>query len=241
MSLGIARSFRNSAGTLIFAPLFDYGKGSYDSYLANGIHGSGDSKYLAGGVLLRQINDSGFYYEGSFRGGRAETDFLSDNFKMSNNDVSIGYNASSPIFAGHVRVGHLLRMDKNNLLHVYGIYSHNHQNSMSTHLSTGEHYNFDSVDNGKFRLGYRLTSRVSNVSRLYSGLAYQYEFTGGTCASYKGYKTPSEEIKGSSGMLELGWQIKANRKVPWLLDLNVTGWVGQEQGVTATAKMKKDF
>ena len=239
MDLGISRAFKNSAGTLIVAPLLDYGKGKYDSYLNNGMHGSGDSKYVAGGVMLRQINNNGFYYEGSFRGGRAETNFASGDFKMGENKVGLGYKTSTPVFAGHVRIGKLLKMNKDNLLHVYGIYSHNHQNSMDTHLSTGEHYDFDSVDNGKFRLGYRLTSRVSPISQLYTGLAYQYEFTGKTSSTYRGYSTPSEEIKGSSGMLELGWQIKANRKIPWVLDINATGWIGQQKGFTATAKMKK--
>ena len=239
--IGISRAFPNRNGTLILAPLFDYGKSTYDSYLRTGEHGKGDSHYIAGGVMLRQMNANGFYYEGSFRGGRAKTDFNTNDLYSGNQRVNVGYNASAPIFAGHVRIGKLQRLNKNNLMHFYGIYSHSHQNDMSTHLSTGEKYEFDSVDAGKFRLGYRLTSRVSPISRIYSGLAYQYEFNGDTSVKYRGYDIPKEEVKGSSGMLELGWQIKPNREVPWMVDFAVTGWIGQQEGVTATAKFKKAF
>ena len=239
--IGISRAFQNSHGMLILAPLFDYGKSSYDSYLRTGEHGSGDSHYVAGGLMLRQINTNGFYYEGSFRGGRAHTDFQSNDLYSGAQKVDVGYNASAPLFAGHVRVGKVLRMNKNNIAHVYGIYSHSHQNDMSTHLSTGEKYEFDSIDAGKFRLGYRLTTRVSPISRLYSGLAYQYEFNGETSAHYRGHDIPKSEVKGSSGMLELGWQIKPNAHVPWMVDFALNGWIGQQEGVTATAKIKKAF
>lgn len=242
IDLGFARAVENQAGgTLIFAPLFDYGKSDYDSYLANGTHGSGTSKYFAGGLIGRKMLKNGFYYEGSFRGGKAKTNFSSDDFMMGPHHVTVGYDASAPVFAGHVRVGKLLRMNRDNLLHVYGIYAHNHVNSMDTNLSTGEHYNFDAVDSGKFRLGYRLTTRVSKISRLYTGLAYQYEFNGSTSGNYRSYVTPEANLKGSSGMLELGWQIKPSSKNHWMVDMNCTGWAGLQKGITVTAKMKKSF
>ena len=242
IDMGLARALETQAGdTFIFAPIFDYGKSDYDNYLSNGTHGSGSSKYIAGGIIGRKMLKNGFYYEGSFRGGKAETVFSSDDFMMGTHRVNVGYEASAPVFAGHVRLGKLFRMGKNNLMHVYGIYSHSHINDMDTTLSTGEHYNFDAVDSGKFRLGYRLTTRTSKISRLYTGIAYQYEFNGSTHGNYRTYSTPEAEIKGSSGMLELGWQIKPTKKVHWMVDINVTGWAGVQQGITATAKLKKSF
>ena len=239
--IGISRAFQNRLGTLIVAPLLDYGKSSYDSYLRTGEKGTGDSHYFAGGIMLRQMNNTGFYYEGSFRGGRANTDFYTKDLYSGNQRTRVGYDASAPIFAGHVRVGKLLRMNKNNLVHVYGIYSHSHQNDMHTHLSTGESYEFDSIDAGKFRLGYRWTTRLNPISKLYTGMAYQYEFNGDSVARYRGHDIPKESIEGSSGILELGWQVKPNREMPWMLDLAVTGWIGQHEGVTAAAKVKKSF
>ena len=235
MDLGFARALEDSrGGTLIFAPLFDYGKTSFDSYLTDGTRGSGHSKYFAGGIIGRKIWKNGVYLEGSFRGGSAKTDFASDNLLSS-------YNASTPVFAGHLRAGRLLRINKNNLLHYYGIYSHNHLNGFGADLSSGEHYDFDSVDSGKFRIGYRLTTRVSNISKLYTGLAYQYEFNGSTSAQYKDFTTAEAKVRGSSGMLELRWQLHKNKDSAWLVDFNVTGWAGVQKGVTAAAKVKKSF
>lgn len=235
IDLGFARAVEDShGGNLVFAPLVDYGKTRFDSYLADGTHGSGHSRYFAGGIIGRKTWNNGVYLEGSFRGGSSKTDFASDNLAAS-------YSETTPVFAGHIRAGRLLRMDRNNLLHYYGIYSHNHVNGFGAKLSSGEHYDFDSVDSGQFRIGYRLTTRVSNLSKLYTGLAYQYEFNGSTSANYRGYKTVEAEMKGSSGMLELGWQLHANKDTAWLVDFNCTGWIGLQKGVTASAKIKKSF
>jgi len=41
------------------------------------------------------------------------------------------------------------------------------------------------------------------------GLAYQYAFNGNAKVTYNpGGTTPNPGVKGSSGMLELGWQMK---------------------------------
>ena len=244
IDLGFARAIESQRGdTWVFAPVFDYGKSDFDSYLPNGTRGTGTSKYFAAGLIGRRIQSNGFYYEASFRGGKSKTDFSfnPESLKNYNVNANIGYNASAPVFAGHIRLGKLLRMNKNNLLHVYGIYAHNHINGISANLSSGENYDFDSSDSGKFRIGYRLTTRVSGLSKLYTGLAFQYEFNGGTNAKYKNYSTAESEVKGASGMLELGWQLHANKKSAWVVDFNVTGWAGLQKGLLGSAKIKKSF
>ena len=244
IDLGFARAIESQKGnTWVFAPLLDYGKSDFDSYLPNGTHGSGSSKYFAGGLIGRRIQNNGFYYEASLRGGKSTTDcsFQSEILKNYNAPNTIAYHATAPVFAGHIRLGKLMRLNKNNLLHVYGIYAHNHINGISADLTTGERYNFDAVDSGKFRIGYKLTTRVSGLSKIYTGLAYQYEFNGGTSANYKNYTTAETDVKGSSAMIELGWQMQANKKSAWVVDFNVTGWTGIQQGVTASAKIKKSF
>ena len=244
--MGFARSFDTGSGQLAIAPVVEYGTGNYDSYLGleNGkeIRGHGSSKYVAGGLIARMTNNSGFYYEGSFRGGRSTTDFATTDLNVAGMDgVPFNYKMSAPVFAGHIKVGNLWRMDRNNLLDVYGVYFFTRQSAMSAHLSSGETYNFSAVDSGRLRLGYKLTSRISNMSRIYMGMAYQYENSGDSIATYKDRSTPSSGTSGSSGMLELGWQIKPIKSSPWMLDINTTGWIGKQQGIVATAKIKKDF
>ena len=48
----------------------------------------------------------------------------------------------------------------------------------------------------------------SHTHVLIAGLAYEYEFGGEAKTTVKGLSTPALSIKGSSGMLELGYIIQ---------------------------------
>ena len=242
IGLGFARASETPNGSsFIISPVFDYGKSKYDSYLSNGTHGHGEAKYFLGGLFLRKMNANGFYYEASFRGGKTDIDFNSNDLFTGRQNNGVGYDDSTTAFAGHIRLGKLKRLDKNNLLHIYGIYSHTHTNGMDTKISSGEHYRFGSVDSGTFQLGYRLTTTVSPISKIYTGLAWQYQFNGSTSATYRGFTTPEAGIKGSTGILELGWQIRPRRTNPWALDINITGRLGLQKGIAASAGVRKAF
>ena len=241
-NFGLPRTFSGSEGeSFLLIPVFDYGKSSYDSYLSDGTHGHGDSKFFLGGLFVRKMYKSGLYWEGSFRGGKSDLTFSSNDFISGGQRVNVGYDDSTPAFAGHIRVGKLKRLNKNNLMHIYGSYAHSHLNGMRTRISTGERYNFDSVDSGTFLLGYRLTTRTSRISNFYTGLALQYQINGSTSATYRGYKTAKAQTKGATGILELGWLIRPNRTNPWMLNMNATAYFGHQQGVTATFKIQKHF
>ena len=45
-TLGVASEMKNSHGTFLYAPFLEYGHTNYDSYLNDGLHGSGDAKYF---------------------------------------------------------------------------------------------------------------------------------------------------------------------------------------------------
>ena len=241
MDIGAARTLENSKGKLTFAPIIDYGRGNYDTYLGNGIHGSGSARYWAGGMIARQTNDNGFYYEGSFRVGRTDTDFASNDFMQAGNPVRFTYDVSSRCYAGHIRAGQLYRIGPRDTAHFYGIYSFHHIGSATAELSTGESYYFSPANSGLLRIGGRLMRQINEHSRVYSGLAYQYEFSGESDAVYKGYTTPGSSTRGSSGMIELGWQIKPTKESPIMLDINATGWVGMQKGVGVQLQFKQAF
>ena len=241
LDLGFAHSVENRYGRLIFGPLIDYGKGKFDTYLANGIKGHGDSNYWSAGMIARQTNHNGFYYEASLRGGKVNANFRSNDFLINDTPVSVGYDMESTCWAGHIRVGQVWNLDRINQLHVYGFYTLSRQGSMTPHISTGETYNFSSADSGRLRIGTRLTRRVRKYSRFYSGIAYQYEMNGEAGATYKDYQTPKITMKGSSGMLELGWQVKPVERSVFIIDVGAVGWIGHQKGVTFQAKLKRDF
>ena len=244
--LGLARTYDSPSGRWTIAPVFEHGKGNYDAVLSSGIHGVGDTKYYAGGLIGRRMTDSGFYVEMSARFGRSKNDFASDDFIYRNEPIRATYHTSAPIFAGHIRLGKALRLNRSNLLDVYGIYAYTRQGGTDATLSTGEPYKFSSVTSSRFRAGYRLTTRTSKISRIYTGLAYQYENTSDSeTRAFDGdgnyWSLPSAGSKGSSGMIEIGWLIKPKQNNPWFVDVNATAWFGHQKGVTAMAKIKKSF
>ena len=50
----------------------------------------------------------------------------------------------------------------------------------------------------------------------------------------------SPSVKGSSVLIELGWQVKP-KKNPMVIDLGVTGWVGKRRGNTANVQASWTF
>ena len=244
IDVGISRAFRNSRGIFTIAPLIDYGHGKYDSYLSNGTHGYGDSDYYAGGFVARQMmSRSGMYYEGALRVGQSKMNFNSDSV-VSDHAHSF-YDTDALILSGHIRIGNILRPNRRDILHTFFMYSHNYQGSSDTDMHTvgyaDEHYEFSAVNSGKFRTGFRATRAVKPFSRVYTGMAFQYEYSQNSVTKFEGNDLPSTKSQGSSGMLELGWQIKPTESSPWLLDMNVAGWMGHQEGVTFQMKVKKEF
>lgn len=239
--LGLSKTFTTTSSNISVAPVIEYNRGTYDSKLKNGTTGNGKTRYIAGGFVVRNMNNSGFYYEGSFRGGKAKNEFTANNFWVNESPQRVSYDMDAPLFTGHIRLGKFNRLDRNNVLEVYGIYSYSKQNGMSTNLSSGEHVNFGSVHNSLERIGYRLTTRTSRISQVYTGLAFQHESGSGSTASGNGWSSSSSGISGSSGMLEIGWLIRPQRSVPWAVNIYSTGWLGHQRGLTAMAKVQKSF
>jgi len=245
--LGLARTYEGARNRWTVAPVVEHGKGNYDAILSTGVKGYGNTKYTAGGLIARNVNNSGYYLEMSFRFGRSKNDFASDDFKDSaGNLIRATYHTSAPVFAGHLRLGQAKLLNRSNLLDIYGIYAYTRQGGSNATLSTGDPYKFSSISSNRFRLGYRLTTRTSRISRIYTGLAYQYEHTSDAetraiDAEGVAWNLPSKGSKGSSGMFEFGWMIKPRNDNPWLLDINTTAWFGHQKGATAMAKIKKSF
>ena len=235
-------------GVFTFAPTFTYSYGNYNTYLPSGARGGGNQQYGAGGVIIRNFNNSGFYYECSARAGRSHSKYVTDEFPLTSHP-HMSYTTNATVLLGHLRVGNQWRLGKNNILDVYGYYAYAHTGSSDTELSIGNHCSFDSTDTSRLRTGYRLTSRLNAMSRLYTGLAFQYDTNSDAIAKVEGHSSnnlsadqyPTYGKDGASGMLEIGWLYRPIKENPWTIDLHATGYVGMQEGVTAMAKVKKSF
>ena len=235
-NIGFAKEVKNGSGKLLFGPMFEYGRGNYDSYLDDGTTGSGTAQNYGIGMMARQTNDNGFYYEGSVRYGKVTSDYSSSNV-WAGHDVS--YDNSAKYWGAHVGVGKLQKLGGDNAIDLYGKLFYTNQGSSSVNID-GDTLDFSSVKSKRSRIGFRYIHGTSDVRSVYAGLAWQYEFDGAAHATANGFSTPSPSVKGSSGMLELGVLI-APKASPVSFDLGVSGWAGKQKGYSLNANMLWSF
>lgn len=200
-ALGMGKAVANNAGRLTFGPFVEYGYGDYTSYLDNGVRGDGKTKYYGVGVLARQDDKSGVYYEGSLRYGRMDADYASNDLGTAG--VHSSYDSSSAYYGAHLGIGKVTGLNDTTKADVYAKLLYTHQNGDSVTLQgegNGEVYDFDAVDSTRARVGARVSKAYSERGTGYLGLAYEYEFDGEARVTVKGFSTPAPSIKGSSGL-----------------------------------------
>ena len=232
LGVGWARENAVKAGTLTFGPFIEYGRGSYDSYLDDGTHGSGKTSYVGVGMMAKMEMKANRWIDGALRVGRTKSDYTG---------LDTSYDTTSTYYAMHVGVGKDFRVREGDTVSAYVRYSYAHTAGTSAHLSSGETYDFDAVNSHRLRIGTRYTHGETALSQLYAGLAWEYEFDGDARATYDGDSTPSPSLKGGSALLELGYRFapKADSRVSY--DLNLSGWQGKRQGVTGGISVKWAF
>ena len=226
INVGFARALKNKNGTMTFGPIVEYGWGNYTSHLDDGTRGDGDTKFFGAGVFLRQNNTNGLWYEGSLRGGHMKSDY-----RGNLNRLDVTYDTSNNYFAAHLGIGKVNKVSEKGSLDIYTKLFYAYQGSAGADLSTGEHFDFGSVNSVRWRVGGKYTHQVSKMGSMYAGLAYEYEFKGNATATYLDMNTPSPSIKGGSGLLELGYRMKPGAKSPMTLDFGLNLWTGKRRGI----------
>ena len=232
-ALGMGKAVANNAGRLTFGPFVEYGYVDYTSYLDNGVRGDGKTKYYGVGVLARQDDKSGVYYEGSLRYGRMDADYASNDLGTAG--VHSSYDSSSAYYGAHLGIGKVTGLNDTTKTDVYAKLLYTHQNGDSVTLQgegNGEVYDFDAVDSTRARVGARVSKAYSERGTGYVGLAYEYEFDGEARATVKGFSTPAPSIKGSSGLVELGYILQPQGVNDPTINIGLQGWGGKKQGFT---------
>lgn len=238
LNIGLAKTIDNKKGKLTYGPLIEAGWGSYDSYLDSGIHADGNTNYTGGGLFARQTNKDGLYYEASLHYGHMDSDYNSNDLDGASYEH---YKMNTPYYGMHMGVGKVINVDKKHDLDVYGKYYYSRQQGDDVNLSSGETYNFDAVNSSRLRAGARYTYKIGEGKKAYVGAAYEREFDGDARATYKGYSAPSPSLKGGSGMLEVGYQVKPTKTSPLTIDIGVNGWTGKQEGVGTNVSLNWKF
>ena len=230
LGLGWARENAVQAGTLTFGPFIEYGRGSYDSYLDDGTHGSGKTGFLGAGVMAKIETKAHSWIDGSLRIGRTKSDYTG----LAN------YDTTSTYYGVQVGAGKDVHVSENDTVGAYVRYAYAHTAGTSAHLSSGETFDFDAVNSHRLRIGTRYTHGATALSQFYAGLAWEYEFDGDARATSQGDSAPSPSLKGGSALLELGYRF-APQGSRMSYDLNLSGWQGKRKGITGGVSVKWAF
>ena len=237
MNLGFAKKINNNSGKLIIAPVIEYGRGSYDSYLDNGTHGDGDAHFWGAGLMAKQLNDDGLYYEGSLRAGRMSTDY------QSAVAGGIKYDSDATYYAAHLGMGKVVQLNDKDTIDYYGKLFYTRQQGDKVTVGTGATYDFDATTSLRTRLGARYTHKLSEKNAFYAGLAWQHEFDGESNAivatTLGSASAPAPSMKGDTGIMELGWRVNNSDKFE--LGLGVNGSVGKQKGVGFNLSLNFSF
>lgn len=234
LNIGLAKKLKNNSGELLIGPVIEYGRGSYDSYLDNGTHGEGDAHFWGAGLIAKQTNEDGLYYEGSLRVGKASTDY------KSAIAGGISYDRDATYYAAHAGLGKIVTINDSDSLDYYGKLFYTRQQGDKVTVGNNATYDFDATTSLRSRIGARYTHKMDAKNAVYAGLAWQHEFDGEanaivTTTLGSGY-APSPSVKGDTGIMELGWTANSDKLE---LGLGVNGSVGKQKGVGFT--MKLDF
>ena len=237
MNLGFAKKINNNSGKLLIAPVIEYGRGSYDSYLDNGTHGDGDAHFWGAGLMAKQLNDDGLYYEGSLRAGRMSTDY------QSAVAGGIKYDSDATYYAAHLGMGKVVQLNDKDTLDYYGKLFYTRQQGDKVTVGTGATYDFDATTSLRTRLGARYTHQLSEKNAFYAGLAWQHEFDGESNAivatTLGSVSALAPSMKGDNGIMELGWRVNNSDKFE--LGLGVNGSIGKQKGVGFNLSLNFSF
>lgn len=245
---GLARGADLTPGRLTVGAFFEYGNGSYDTHNsfsnAASVDGDGSTRYLGGGVLgrmdFKETGPGRIYTEASARMGRLHNDYTSSDLRDSQGRIA-DYDSSSNYYGLHLGTGYVWNISETASLDLHAKYFWTRQEGDSTTLSTGESVRFKNMDSHRLRAGTRFAYNVNEYIAPYIGAAYEYEFDGRARATINGFSTDAPDLKGGTGIGELGFTVKPFADSGLSLDLAVQGYTGKHEGATGILQFKWEF
>jgi outer membrane autotransporter protein len=100
---------------------------------------------------------------------------------------------------------------------------------------------FSAADSHRLRGGARFTYAINEYVSPYIGAAYEHEFDGRAKATTYGYAIQSPNLRGDTGLGELGFSLRPSPDLPISFDLGGQLYTGKREGVSGSVQMKYEF
>ncbi len=238
-------------GNLLAGAFFEAGWGSYDSHNSFGnaasVNGDGNTNYYGGGILTRYdtapVGPGNVYLEASGRAGKVDTDYSSDGFRTASGR-EVSFDSSAAYYGAHAGVGYIWNITEKSSLDVYTKYLWTHQEDDSVTIQ-GDDIHFKAMDSHRLRGGARFSHAITTDSGFslapYIGAAYEHEFDSKARATSNGNAIKAPDLKGGTGIGEIGLTFKPSAAMPLSFDLGVQGYAGKREGVTGSLQIKFEF
>jgi hypothetical protein len=250
--LGGAYGFDVSAGRFTLGAFLELGDGSYDSYDDAGWwggwpaggrwgeqHGSGDLRYLGGGVLTR-YDFSGNYVDFTARVGRASVEYSSDAWGWNADWLGVSRDYDATYYGLHLGYGHVFDLADTVSLDLNLKWLFTRQDGGDVLTPQGGRISLDDVDSHRLRLGGRLSVEATDVIKPFFGLYYEHELDGKADARVAGYSLQdAPELKGGTGIGELGLAVTATEGLT--VDVGVKGYAGNRRGLSGNVNLAYNF
>lgn len=236
---GLAKKIDVSSGSWHLGAFFENGHSNYSTHndgVDGAVRGDGDAAYNGGGLLARFEAAQGVYGEASLRAGSIKNKFGGFAY---NGDLG-GYQDRSNYYSAHLGLGKSVKLDTVNSLDIYGRYFYTHQQGSNFEV-LGDAITTDAVNSSRLQLGCRWSRQLTPAVSYYGGAAWEYEFNGAADMAVAGTGLAAPELKGSSGIIELGVRLLPDKASRFSLDLGVHGYFGKRRGFSGGLQVNYSF
>ncbi len=229
----------NKSGSVTRGYFIEGGWSSYDTLNANDNNGSGHANYYGLGMLLKKQLKNNIYLDGSLRLGQVNSGYVNSNLTDAAGN-SASYHTNSFYYSAHLGLGKVYKISETKEIDLFAKYLYSHQNGNKVEI-LGDTFDFKGINSNRLQLGSKYTFGKTQSQNYYVGLTYEYEMSGTARASVYGFDLPAPSLKGSSGILEVGMQIKPSKNKNYTIDLGLQGYTGKRQGFGGNVQVKFDL
>ncbi|MDR2007217.1 MAG: autotransporter outer membrane beta-barrel domain-containing protein, partial [Acidaminococcales bacterium] len=163
-----------------------------------------------------------------------KTDFGSD---LGNPGTNARYDAKAVYYGLHLGVGYIKELKGDASLDLYTKLLYTRTDSDSLNV-LGDPVELDAVSSVRWRAGLRYSKSMGDKNEFYAGLAYDHEFDGEAKGTAGGSAIVSPDLKGGTGIGELGVVFKGKNS---LVDIKLEGYTGKREGFGGGVQFKWFF